>query len=383
LQLDSYFVDFLKEIRPTLTQRSNCKEGHTRLRERLLTDEKLAPSIVGTFLQGSYRRATAVRTETSNNLDVDVIVVTRLSEDEYTPQRAMDLLIDFLDKHYKGKWEMHDRSIAIELSKVNLDLVVTSAPSEAEEGILQSDSVATLATPEDTDDWVLNELWVAPEKRDSPHARNLLAAAKSRAAWSLSPLRIPDRVAEDWQDTHPLAQIRWTWDKNRTTNRHYVNVVKATKWWRRVNHPTPKYPKSYPFEHLIGQCCPDSIDSVAEGVTRVLEAIRDRYSGEAASGVVPCLQDHGVVQDVLRRVTPEEFAEFHGQVAEAADVAREAYDSASERESAQRWMELFGDKFPKPPDEEGGGKGGGSGRGPGGGYTPRDEPGRVGGGRWG
>ncbi|MBA2714091.1 MAG: nucleotidyltransferase, partial [Rubrobacteraceae bacterium] len=219
------------------------------------------------------------------------------------------------------------------------------------------------------------------EKRDSPHARNLLVAAKSRPAWKLSPLRIPDRELKEWQDTHPLAQIQWTWDKSRATNRHYVNVVKALKWWRRVNHTTPKYPRSYPLEHLIGQCCPDGVGSVAEGVTRTLEEIRDRYAGHVSAGTKPCLQDHGVAQDVFRRVTPEEFAEFYGQVAEAADVARGAYDSADTRESAEGWRRLFGEKFPKPPDDGDGGKGGG--RGPGGGYTRREEQGEIGGGRWG
>jgi SMODS domain-containing protein len=382
VQLDSYFVDFLREIRPTPDQRADCKQGHDTLRERLLADDDLAPITVDTFLQGSYRRATAVRPEADDNLDVDVIVVTRLSEQEYTPQEAMDLLVPFLNRHYEGKWEMHGRSIAIELSSVNLDLVVTSAPSEAEEGILRSDAVTAYDTPEDADDWVLNDLWVATEKRGSPHARNLLAAAKSRPAWKLSPLRIPDRDLKEWQDTHPLAQIQWTWDKNRVTSRHYVNVVKALKWWRRVNHPTPKYPKGYPLEHLIGQCCPDGIGSVAEGVTRTLEEIRNRYKTEASLGLKPYLQDHGVAQDVFRRVTPEDFAEFHGQVVQAADVAQRAYDSADTEESAEGWRELFGEKFPKPPDENGDGDKGG-GRGPGGGYTRREEPGQIGGGRWG
>lgn len=158
-------------------------------------------------------------------------------------------------------------------------------------------------------------------------------------------------------------------------------MVKAIKWWRRVNHPTPKYPKGYPLEHLVGQCCPDGVDSVAEGVTFALEEIRDRHKTEVSLGLTPYLQDHGVDQDVFHRITPEEFAEFHGQVAEAADVARCALDSADERESAEGWRELFGEKFPKPPPGGGGGKGG-SGRGPGG-YTPREEPGQIGGGRWG
>nr|MBA2712301.1 nucleotidyltransferase [Rubrobacteraceae bacterium] len=156
MQLDSYFVDYLKEIRPTLAQRADCKDGHTRLRKRLLDDEDLAPAIVDTFLQGSYRRATAVRPDADDNLDVDVIVVTKLSEQEYTPQQAMNRVVPFLDKHYAGKYEFHGRSVGIVLSAVNLDLVVTSAPSEAEEGILRSDAVTAYDTPEDTNDWVLN-----------------------------------------------------------------------------------------------------------------------------------------------------------------------------------------------------------------------------------
>jgi hypothetical protein len=378
VKLDSYFKDFLREVRPTDAQKAAYKDGHERLRKRLLADEKLKPIIVSTFLQGSYRRATGVRPKGDARPDVDVIVVTRLDEGEYTPEKAMNLFVDFLNEHYKGKWEFHGRSIAIELSKVDLDLVVTSAPSEAEEGILRSDSVSTSDTPEDVIDWVLNEAWVELSKRDTAHARNQLLVAKSQPAWKLSPLRIPDRDTEVWQDTHPLAQIQWTWDKSRATNGHYVNVVKALKWWRRVNHPTPKYPKGYPLEHLIGQCCLDGIGSVAEGVTYALEIIRDRYKIHASLGLVPDLQDHGVVQNVFHRITPEEFKEFHGQATEAADTARRALDSKDKQESAALWRQLFGEKFPEPPPDNGGG----TGRGPSGGYTARKEQGRIGGGRW-
>lgn len=63
--------------------------------------------------------------------------------------------------------------------------------------------------------------------------------------------------------------------RTRNTNGHYVNVVKAIKWWRRLN-AAPPYPKGYPLEHLIGISCPDGIASVAEGVVRTLEDIRDR-----------------------------------------------------------------------------------------------------------
>ena len=60
---------------------------------------------------------------------------------------------------------------------------------------------------------------------------------------------------------------------------HYVNVVKAGKWWRKRN-ADGRYPKGYPLEHLIGANCPDGVGSVAEGLTRTLEAIRDNYRGD-------------------------------------------------------------------------------------------------------
>lgn len=379
--LDSYFRDFLAGIRPTKAQHEDYRDGHKRLTDRLKADDDLKPIFVGTFLQGSYRRSTAVRPIGDSRPDVDVIAVTRLSSAEYTPRDALDLFVPFLDEHYEGKWEPQGRSFGIELSKVELDLVVTSAPDEAEEGLLLSEPITLSRSVEDLEAWDLggyDAVRKSAAQYDLERAR--IAAVLKRAGWQLSPLEIPDREANNWQDTHPLAQIDWTVSKNRDTNKHYVNVVKALKWWRKANHATPKYPKGYPLEHLIGQCCPDGIASVAEGVTRTLEKIRDDYAGLATAKIAPYMQDHGVAQDVFRRVTGEEFAEFHGQVAEAAAVARRAYDDQDERQSAEAWRELFGDKFPKPPPGGGGDRGdGGSG---GKGFTRRDEPSRVGGGRF-
>ncbi len=375
------FADFLTKIRPTRAQLEDYSDGHNRLTDRLKADEALKPIVVSTFLQGSYRRSTAVRPIGDSRPDVDVIAVTRLSSAEYSPQEALDVFIRFLEKHYEGKWEQQGRSIGIELSKVALDLVVTSAPDEAEEGLLLSEPVTLSRSVEDLEAWDLGDSSAVKKSAaqyDLERAR--IEAALKQARWQLSPLEIPDREANTWQDTHPLAQIQWTVGKNADTNKHYVNVVKALKWWRKVNHKTPKYPKGYPLEHLIGQCCPDGVGSVAEGVTRTLENIRDVYATNATLKVPPYLKDHGVEQDVFHRVTGEEFAQFHGQVTEAAAIARRAYDAEDERESAEAWIELFGDRFPKPPPG-GGGKGNSGGPGSGG-YTERKESSRIGGGRF-
>ena len=353
MKLPTYFTEFLKQIRPTENQRDDCKIGHQTLRDRLNKDVDLKPILVGTFLQGSYRRATAVRPKGDAGLDVDIITVTRLSKDDYpNPDDAMDRFIPFLDEHYNGKYQKQGRSFGIELSYVNLDLVITSAPSEAEEKVYESKAVRTDLTLEDVDDWLLMESWIPPDERSN---QAVFFQSLQGEEWKTEPLWIPNRDAGDWERTHPLEQIKWTWKKNADCNKHYVNVVKAIKWWQRVHHEDDR-PKGYPLEHLVGVCCPDDIDSVAEGVTLTLEAIVTNYSSYALYKQVPRLPDHGVPEhNVLDRVSGEEFAEFYEHANEAAEIAREAFDADNKKESIEKWRELFGSKF--PPYEDNGGQG--------------------------
>lgn len=380
MELPTYFKDFLNEIRLTTAQRNELIAGSRTLRRRLLEDEEISPIIVNTFLQGSQRRATAIRPKNDKRSDVDVVVVTKLSQEEYAPEEAMNVFVPFLERHYKGKWEFQGRSIGITLSSIDLDLVLTSAPTESEIGILESDSVISEDTPEDVGDWRLNKSWVSLEHRVHTNALRSLRESAQEPEWKLNPLYIPDRDAQRWEPTHPLAQIAWTWEKNRACNTHYVNVVKVLKWWRRLKHTTPKYPKGYPVEHLIGYCCPDGITSVAQGVTLTLENIVSQYKSYASLKLTPNLPDHGVPShNVFKRVLGEDFAQFYEQIYDAAKIARRAYDAETIKESADAWQELFDDKFPEAPDiKENSGSGGQKS----GGYTPRATVTTVGEGRF-
>ena len=254
MELPTYFTRFLQQIRPTENQRNHCKTGHQTLRERLNADEDLSDVLVSTFLQGSYRRSTAVRPKGEAALDVDIIAVTRINEAKYpNPDKAMDIFVPFLREHYKGKYQKQGRSFGIELSYVNLDLVITSAPSEAEEEVYESKAVRTDVTLEDADDWMLTGAWTPHDERtkETDFVENFRGDE-----WKTEPLRIPNRDVGDWEPTHPLEQIKWARRKNAQCNTHYVNVVKAIKWWQRVNHEDDR-PKGYPLEHLVGVCCPD------------------------------------------------------------------------------------------------------------------------------
>jgi hypothetical protein len=372
MDLPSYFTDFLSAIRPTDSQKEDYQRGHKTLRERLNSDEKLSSILVSDFLQGSYRRATAIRPVGEKRADVDVIVVTNLSEKE-KPADAMARFVPFLDKHYPKKYHFQDRSIAIELSYVDLDFVITSAPSEVDMEMLKSAAVRSIDTPEDVKDWRLVKSWIPIEDRKNTLTQKItLDAAAKETEWKASPLMIPDREKKIWEPTHPLQQIQWTWRKNNNCNSHYVNVVKAIKWSHRFVRTDTKYPKGYPLEHIIGVCCPDSTNSVAEGVTRTFANIVAAFAPHVAAGQTPFLKDHGVPDhNVLKRLSPADFKKFYEYCVEAAATAKRASDALTVYESANAWRELFGNEFPEPSSDDRGG-----------GFTKRTSVSTVGGGRF-
>ena len=166
-------------------------------------------------------------------------------------------------------------------------------------------------------------------------------------------LYIPDRDADCWVETNPLEQIQWTRDKNKATSGHYVNVVKALKWWRICKLPDLKHPKGYPIEHMIGECCPDGITSVTEGIVQTLDEIVRRYVWNRNIKTTPVLSDHGVpTHNVWKRVSNEDFVTFYDAVKKALDTANKAKNAELLSEQLQLWQSLFDSEFPTMDSEE-------------------------------
>ena len=336
MELNEQLRELLKDISPTDAQQGELRDAHIRLRERLMADDALKPLIVGTFLQGSYRRHTAIKAGSGDKPDVDVVLVTRLARQQYTPEQAMNVLRPFLDRHYRGKWKKKGRSIGIEMGTVKLDVVLTSAPSEA-----------------------LERRLLEAMQREDDYDYDLDTSDE----WRNEPLWIPDREARNWQRTHPREQIRWTQEKNRKTNSHYVHVVKLVKWWWQTQRPKPEHPRSYPLEHIVGDCCPDGVTSLAQAFTETMERIA-RYHPAAGS------PDRGAPeQNVLKRITAEDRIRFQQMAEQASKIARQACNSRDEGESANLWRQVFGNKYPIRRSQQG--------------FTPRSQPGQVKGGRFG
>lgn len=313
------FRRFLANIRPDRRQLEALQRAHLDLSRRLRQDADTRGILVSTFLQGSYRRSTAIRGSGSSGAsDVDLVMVTNIDPRAHGPERALRLLEPFLRRNY-ANWRPQGRSSGITVGGAELDLVLASAPSRV-------NLLAAEAGAEPLD------------AGGSPTPAELLA-------WKSEPLLIPDRKLRRWVPTHPLAQLARTRDKNARCNTHYLGVVKAIKWWRSCNAEMPEHPRSYPLERLIEECCPDGIESVDEGVVRTLEGIARRYR----SGQRPRLSGHGVLgQDVLARVPQADFLAFVEMARDAAEVARRALDGEDAQESAAEWQRLFGDAFPSP-----------------------------------
>lgn len=364
MELNPQFNEFLTNIRPSDTQKEDWKGGARTLRDRLKNYEPLKDIVVSTFLQGSIRRSTAIRPLNGKRPDVDIVVVTNLDHAQIMPRNAMDLFEPFLEKYYPGKWQPQGRSFGITLSYVELDLVITAIPASGDEkqGLLQlyrSESVQTVYSLEEQKDWRLNKNW-------TPSAGGLLLSNSSNvqdapvSEWKAHPLALPDRDENKWGRTHPLAQIRWTAEKNRACNGHYINLVRAVKWWRQQNsHNLPKYPKGYPLEHLIGNALDDNTPSMAKGLVQLMDTFLIRWKSFYSDGKKPSLSDHGVeTHDVLARLSAEDFCLFYEGVAEASAIAHEALESTDPKESAELWQKLFGSKFPLPGPQGGDRSGG-------------------------
>lgn len=337
--LPSLFETFLSNIRPSDHHIEGYKQGHGTLRSRLQTDDQVGEFYVGDFLQGSYRRWTAVKPIGREKSDVDIILVTDLDKRQVSPRDAMQRCEPFLEEYYTGQWSRKNRAYQIDADSVEIDLVLTAAPSEAAKAAMQPDGLLGGL-----------EIGAGLDATQSDRVAEALGLTldDSDEAWKNEPLDIPNRRLEEWDKTHPLATIDWTIRKNDRTDGHYVNIVKSLKWWRRTQVAEPERPKGYPLEHLVGHCCPDTIDSVAEGVTRTFERIEREFESEAARHETPTLTAHGLPQtDVLARLDGEVFAAFHEVVGDAATVARTALDEENKAMSREHWHDLFGEEFPE------------------------------------
>jgi len=314
MNLPSYFKAFLAEIEPSPSYKEDQQSGHKTLRKRLAEDEDFKLIHVNAFLQGSYKRHTAIHP----GKDVDIVVVTSLDPDGTTPTEANARLEKALRKYY-DKVTPQNRSFCVTLSYVTMDVVLA------------------------TSRFLTKRSWLFESVRK---AESFDAAGD----WAASPLLIPDRDLRAWVETHPKAQLAWTTDLNTACDGYFVPLVKMFKWWRKETYQQPKYPKGYVLERLAGECVDRTKRDHAEGFVQLLENIVTKYSALAHAGLLPHLPDPGVPShNVAHRLSSDDFKAFMKKVEEALPTARAALAEPNIQKSADLWRKLLGEKFPPAP----------------------------------
>ena len=307
--LDTYFKDFLSNINLTKNQISRIKNTHETLRDRLKNDEELSKYIIDTFLQGSYKRATAIRPKNGEKSDVDIVVVLNLNKDEIEPNKIFNLFENFLEKNYED-YEFNNKSIRITLSDVDIDLVIT----------------------------LLDDISTSFSKNFfNKNVIKLMNENFNQKDYKKGYLYLPNTQENKWIKINPTAQIICTTSKNKKTNGIYIKVVKAIKWWQRLNYPD-SHIKSYPLERLIFECCPNEIRNIAEGVCLTFENMT-KYEQK------PYLKDFALETDVLENISNFEYDKFYSRAYEASEISKQAYLEEDADESIKLWKELFGNKF--------------------------------------
>ena len=288
------FNEFIKDIEPSLTTKSNASSAHQELRNFLKNDVDFKDYHQTTFLSGSYCRQTAIRPRVKDGQterpDVDIIVVTNHSIND-DPKAVVDLLFKTLQKEYSNI-RRQDRSVGIESKKADMDVV--------------------------------------------PVIPNGLMYL------------IPDRKQEKWILTNPPGHISWTKEINDLADGRFKPLVKLMKWWRRENPTIAKKPKGFVIECITAECMNYSETYYGELFVQTLENIVNRYRSKVFLGMVPYIPDPGRTgYSVTDGITPEAFAGFFNKAKEHAELGRKALNETDIEKATNLWRKIFGERFPK------------------------------------
>jgi hypothetical protein len=292
------FTEFLADIEPSGTTKTNASSAHTKLRATLRADETFSPLHRHTFLSGSYKRDTAIRPRIKNGdaqrPDVDIIVVTNHSLYD-DPEQVVDAIHAALTPYYTPT-NRQARSVSVSSPLADMDVV-------------------PLIDPTDTGAYY-----------------------------------IADRTQREWLRTNPPGHTQWTTDTNAAMNGRFKPLVKLFKWWRRENPTVAKRPKGFILEVIAAECMSSTETHYGDLFVQLLERVVDRFAYDISLGVMPSLDDPSLPgNNILAGLSFAAFEGFYNKVKTHAAVGRAALSLGDQNQATEKWRILFGDRFPTPP----------------------------------
>lgn len=287
------FTEFLKDIEPSATSKSNSATAHDNLRYFLQTHDTFSYLWLDDFLAGSYARDTAIRAQSVagevDRADIDIIVETNYTEAD-RPEDVLNDLASVLGEKYTVE-RVNKRSVRVVTSKAEIDVVPVIADGDA--------------------------------------------------------YKIADRDLDGWRKTNPKGHKTWSSDRNKDFDGRFKPMVKLVKWWRREN-PTHKRPKGFVLEVLVARHAPRNETHWGEAFAQTLENIYEAYKDDAERDIKPFIEDPSVKNnDILGKVTVPQWKAFIDKCRVYAGYARKAQETEDMEEATRLWRKVFGDRFPK------------------------------------
>ncbi len=288
------FTDFLHDIEPSRTTKSDAQKAHEDVRKFLKEHETFKEVRIRDFLSGSYKRNTAIRPKTEageiERPDVDIAVVTSHGLGD-KPAEVLDLVYKALSDGYKDI-RRQPRSVGLSTSSADMDVVPLIQPNGGT-------------------------------------------------------MYIPDRKLEEWLETNPEGHTDWTTEQNKEADGRFKPLVKLMKWWRRENPTVSKRPKGFVIECFTAECMSYIETQYAELFVGTLEEIVDRYRSYIDTQLVPSVSDPSVSgNSVTTGLTFAAFEGFYNKVAAHATLGRQALGEDAEK-ATELWWKIFGSRFPK------------------------------------
>lgn len=161
---------------------------------------------------------------------------------------------------------------------------------------------------------------------------------------------IPDRKQQQWLRTNPPGHTEWTTLTNSETGMRFKPLVKLFKWWRRENPTVAKRPKGFILEAMAAECMNRTETHYGELFVQLLEAVVERYAYEVSLGIVPSLPDPSLPENnILSGISFAAFEGLYNKIKQHAAIGRAALSLEDQDKATEKWRQLFGDRFPKPP----------------------------------
>ena len=129
---NSRFSEFLSDIEPSATTKTNSVSAHSSVRDALLADDEFGPRADRIILGGSYKRNTAIRPRQKDGSldrpDVDLYVVVDVPLYETTPSDEVEALYAALNRARQTlgitKLKRNRVSLSVSMNKADLDVSV-------------------------------------------------------------------------------------------------------------------------------------------------------------------------------------------------------------------------------------------------------------------